>query len=191
MATDPARAEKIRGLSFPRSWAWRGYDAAEVDKFLDRLAGWLERDGSADRGVDSPEMESEVIATLEATIEGLERQLVNGKRRERRLASKLEEAHALLENARQTGSDATRSPGRAGRSASTRRRRAPQRVDLNKATFVDLRGMGLGVAGAARLIAMRDIRGEFKSLDVLDELEGYPDATIQKLRKRLYVSPAA
>ena len=181
MAAEQPRAEKIRELTFPRSWAWRGYDAAEVDKFLDRLAGWLERDRGAGRRLDSPEMESEMIATLERTIEGLEREVANGRRRERHLSAKLEEAKQRLA-AEKAGSAAPARP-----SARRRRARVPQRLDLNKATFVELRHLGLGVAGAARLIAIRDIRGGFENLDVLDELEGYPDATIAKLRKRLYV----
>ena len=185
MPSDPDRAEEIRDLTFPRSWAWRGYDAAEVDEFLDRLAGWLDDDRGSSRRMDSPEMESEVSATLETTIEGLERQVANGKRRERRLVSKLEEAQERLSAARDTKSKAStrvRHP-----STSRRRARGPQRIDLNKASFVDLRTLGLGVSEAARLIAMRDVRGEFKNLDVLDELEGYSDDTLKKLRGRLYV----
>jgi DivIVA domain-containing protein len=191
MATDPPDAEQIRQLTFPRSWAWRGYDAAEVDKFLDRLAGWLERDGGNGPQRESAEMESELISTFETTIEDLERQVANGRRRERRLSSKLEEAQRQLQAARAAGPEASRAPARTQASAAQRRRkRSPQRLDLNEATFVDLRSMGLGVAGSARLIAMRDIRGRFDSLEVLDELEGYPDSTIEKLKKRLYVSPA-
>jgi DivIVA domain-containing protein len=187
MATEPPMAERIRELTFPRSWAWRGYDAAEVDKFLDRLAGWLEGDRGGRERLDSPEMEGEVIATLERTIGDLEREVANGKRRESRLIAKLEEARTRLEAARESGA-APRAPARPRSGRATRRRaRTPQRLDLNKASFVDLRHLGVGVAGAARLIAMRDIRGGFENLDVLDELEGYPDATIQKLRRRLYV----
>jgi DivIVA domain-containing protein len=185
MPSDPDRAEAIRDLTFPRSWAWRGYDAAEVDKFLDRLAGWLDDDRRSSQRMDSPEMESEVIEMLKTTIEGLERQVVNGKRRERRLVSKLEEAQGRLSAAQATGSETStrvRHP-----STARRRARGPQRIDLNKASFVDLRNLGLGVAPAARLIAMRDIRGEFKNLDVLDELEGCPEDTLKKLRRRLYV----
>jgi DivIVA domain-containing protein len=191
MATEPPKAERIREVTFPRSWGWRGYDAAEVDRFLDRLAGWIERDRASDRRLDSPEMEGEVITTLETTIEELEREVANGRRREKRLISKLEEAQKRLETARDAGSIPAGAPARSRTRTATRRTRARRRLDLNKATFAELRHLGMGAAGAARLIAMRDIRGGFDSLDVLDELEGYPDATIEKLKKRLYVSPAA
>jgi DivIVA domain-containing protein len=182
MAAEPSRAERIREVTFPRSWAWRGYDAAEVDKFLDRLAGWLERDRGPARRLDSPEMEGEVITTLETTIEELEREVANGRRREKRLISKLEEAQKRLQSARKAGSPPARATARPRAGTATRRRTRPRRLDLNKVTFAELRHLGLGAAGAARLIAMRDIRGGFDSLDVLDELEGYPDATIEKLK---------
>jgi DNA uptake protein ComE-like DNA-binding protein len=50
-------------------------------------------------------------------------------------------------------------------------------VDLNEAFFEDLRAIGLSVADSARVIAYRDLRAGFGSMDELPDLPGLsPDA---------------
>jgi DivIVA domain-containing protein len=44
MPVDQSDIEVLRSVTFPRSWAWRGYDRAEVEKFLQALAARLEFD---------------------------------------------------------------------------------------------------------------------------------------------------
>jgi DNA uptake protein ComE-like DNA-binding protein len=77
-----------------------------------------------------------------------------------------------------------------------RKRKAPpnakakakaRKVDLQKASFEDLRGLGLSVTQSARLIAYRDTGPGFASVDELDAIPGFADATIGKLRDRARV----
>lgn len=59
------------------------------------------------------------------------------------------------------------------------------RLDLNAATFEELRSLGLSVNQSARVIAYRDTRGGYGSLDELDGVPGLPKATRAELRSRL------
>ena len=68
---------------------------------------------------------------------------------------------------------------------SKRTNRRNGRLDLNAATFEQLRVLGLSVTQCSRLIACRDARGGYGSLDELDEVPGLPKATRAELRSRL------
>ena len=77
------------------------------------------------------------------------------------------------------GRKATRPPGTA---------RSTGALDLNEASFEELRNLSLSVTQSARLIAYRDVRGGFESLDELDEIPGLSSETRSDLRKRLTLS---
>jgi DNA uptake protein ComE-like DNA-binding protein len=59
------------------------------------------------------------------------------------------------------------------------------KLDVNDATFEQFRDLGLSVTQSARLIAHRDARGGFDSLDELDEVPGIPAALKRTLRDQL------
>jgi hypothetical protein len=59
---------------------------------------------------------------------------------------------------------------------------------LNKLTFEQLREFGLSVTQSARLLARRDARGSFASLDELNDLVGFSREVRDQLRKRLSLS---
>ena len=61
------------------------------------------------------------------------------------------------------------------------------RLDINRISFEQLRELGLTVTQAARLLASRDARGRFRSLDELNELWGFSRELIEKLMRRLSV----
>lgn len=64
-------------------------------------------------------------------------------------------------------------------------------VNLNTATQSELEAVkGLGPAKAKAIIAYRDSRGGFKSLDELDNVKGFSKASIEKLKGELSVEPA-
>jgi len=86
----------------------------------------------------------------------------------------------------------------AGRTPSRRRKRVASpaetkpregAVDVNKVDFDDLRAMDLSITQAALLIALRDLRGGFKSLDELEDVQGLSKTGVDKLRAGLYVGP--
>ena len=58
------------------------------------------------------------------------------------------------------------------------------RVDLNAASFEDLRALGLSVTQAARLVALRDARGGFASREELIDLPGLPEELLKNLLDR-------
>lgn len=58
------------------------------------------------------------------------------------------------------------------------------RVDLNAASFEDLRALGLSVTQAARLVAHRDSRGGFSTREDLTGLPGLPEDLLTSLLER-------
>jgi DNA uptake protein ComE-like DNA-binding protein len=74
---------------------------------------------------------------------------------------------------------------RAARSTRAKRGAKNGKLDLNEAKFEELRELGLSVTQSARLIAYRDVRGGYDSLDELDEIPGLSAETRRELRGRL------
>lgn len=63
-------------------------------------------------------------------------------------------------------------------------------VNLNTATQSELESVkGLGPAKAKAIIAYRESKGGFKSLEELDQVKGFGKASIEKLRGELLVAP--
>jgi len=65
---------------------------------------------------------------------------------------------------------------------------APTKNELlhaNDASFEDLRRLGLSVTQSARVIAYRDLRDGYESLDELDEVPGLPKELRRKLKAQL------
>ena len=58
-------------------------------------------------------------------------------------------------------------------------------VDLNAASYDDLRGLDLTITQAKRVIAYRERSGGFSSLDQLDDLPGFPDEVRAELKRRV------
>lgn len=61
-------------------------------------------------------------------------------------------------------------------------------VDLNRATFEDLRGIGLSSTQAARVISHRDANGGFDSTERLREVPGLPDKLVDQVRSAVTIS---
>jgi DNA uptake protein ComE-like DNA-binding protein len=110
-------------------------------------------------------------AAVEAQLEELEERLdireaelrQQAKQREAELGKRIEELESALAEAQQRAI------------AKPARKRAPTKggkLDLNAATFEQLRDLGLSVTLSARVISYRDTRGGFESLDELDEIPG-------------------
>jgi DNA uptake protein ComE-like DNA-binding protein len=102
---------------------------------------------------------------LQARIEELESELADVKKR-----------------STQRKSAATKSTGR------RKARKKDDGLNLNESTFEELRDLGLTVTQSARVIAYRDVRGGFASLEELDEIPGLSKETRSDLRKRLSLS---
>jgi DNA uptake protein ComE-like DNA-binding protein len=57
-------------------------------------------------------------------------------------------------------------------------------VDLNTASYDELRALDLTITQAKRVIAYRDRSGGFSSLDQLDDVPGFPDEVRAELKRR-------
>ena len=73
-------------------------------------------------------------------------------------------------------------PGRDGPPAATRRR-----LDLNKATFDELRSLDLSSTQSRRLLAYRKRLHGFESIDQLDQVPGFPKRVRDQLQHQLTV----
>jgi hypothetical protein len=60
-------------------------------------------------------------------------------------------------------------------------------LDLNSASYEDLRELGLSVTQTGRVLAYRERVGGFKSLDDLDAIPGFPDSFLTDFKTRLRV----
>ncbi|MBK5110169.1 MAG: helix-hairpin-helix domain-containing protein [Thermoleophilia bacterium] len=60
-------------------------------------------------------------------------------------------------------------------------------IDLNSATFEDLREADLSVTQATRILAYRERFGGYRSVDDLEKVPGFPEDLIESLRGRITV----
>jgi len=60
-------------------------------------------------------------------------------------------------------------------------------VDINSASYEDLRGLGLSVTQTGRVLAFREREGSFKSLDELDSITGFPRGFLDDLKTHLSI----
>jgi competence ComEA-like helix-hairpin-helix protein len=59
------------------------------------------------------------------------------------------------------------------------------RINLNDATFEDLRELGFSVTQATRVITYRERQNGFESIDDLIEVPGMPDEFLAEVRNKL------
>ena len=63
-------------------------------------------------------------------------------------------------------------------------------VNINTATQSELEAVkGLGPSKAKAIITYREVHGNFKSLDELDNVKGFGSASVEKLKGELSVGP--
>jgi DNA uptake protein ComE-like DNA-binding protein len=87
-----------------------------------------------------------------------------------------------------TGRQTTESKTKAERMTPNDAPAAPTKsevLNVNDASFEELRKLGLSVTQSARLIAYRDLRGGYESLNELDEVPGLPREVRRELKARL------
>jgi DNA uptake protein ComE-like DNA-binding protein len=64
---------------------------------------------------------------------------------------------------------------------------AQQLVDLNSASFEQLRSANLSVTQATRVLAHRERRGGYSSVDDLDDVPGFPQDVLEDFKRRVTV----
>jgi DNA uptake protein ComE-like DNA-binding protein len=67
----------------------------------------------------------------------------------------------------------------------TRQEEEGEPVSLSSATFDDLRGLGLSVTQAKRVLDFRERLGGFDSVDDLDHVPGFPKSLLTELKREL------
>ena len=58
-------------------------------------------------------------------------------------------------------------------------------IDVNEATFEQLRDLGMSITQATRVIAYRERQDGFESLDDLDSIPGLPQTVMAELKESL------
>ena len=58
-------------------------------------------------------------------------------------------------------------------------------VSLSEADFDELRGLGMSITQAKRVIRYREERGGFSTLDELDRVPGFPRNFLDSVKERL------
>jgi competence protein ComEA len=64
---------------------------------------------------------------------------------------------------------------------------AGELLDINAASYEELRTLRLSVTQTGRVLAHRERKGGFGSLDELDEIPGFPQAFLAELKSQLRV----
>jgi DNA uptake protein ComE-like DNA-binding protein len=144
--------------------------------------GYEKREADLNRQFDRRQVELEKqLAVLEDRLDAREAELKDrATQREAKLMSRIEELQSQLADAK-LGMSETPTPKGARRGGSKK----DGQLDLNLVSFEQLRELGLSVTQCARVIAYRDTRGGFDSMEELDEIPGLPKETRVALRSRL------
>jgi DNA uptake protein ComE-like DNA-binding protein len=144
------------------------------------------------------ELGERLIASQERVKE-LERELFEMRDYIERLEGKLRAKgqRSKRTSSRKTAKPAartTKSRSRSAKPAGQQRKRAPRTksaIDLNTATFEQLRSIGLSVTESARVIAHRDMRAGYASLDEIDEVPGLSGEAVTTLKDRSRISESS
>lgn len=123
------------------------------------------------------------ISGLGKRIRELQTELQTHERAARKeLAAALKERDALAKRVGRLESQLETARKRGASNPTPKRNR---KLNLNGATFEELRGLGLSVTQSARVIAYRDSRGGYASMEELDEVPGLSAKTRGSLRAHL------
>ena len=131
-------------------------------------------------GTDEPE-----DARLEKAQELIERQKAEIEESRAEVARALKERDSMRKRIAELESQLDGAKRRVAPKRRSASQAKTQQVELNSATFEELRGLGLSVTQSARVIAYRDVRDGYDSLDELDDVPGLPAETRRELRARL------
>ncbi|MGH2950691.1 MAG: ComEA family DNA-binding protein, partial [Solirubrobacterales bacterium] len=58
-------------------------------------------------------------------------------------------------------------------------------LNINSASYEELRGLGLSVTQTGRVLAHRERAGGFSDLDELDQIPGFPRAFLAEIKRQL------
>jgi|tagenome__1003787_1003787.scaffolds.fasta_scaffold20441501_1 competence ComEA-like helix-hairpin-helix protein len=152
---------------------------------------------------DAQHRVDEIAAQIEdagARVEQAEAKLVEERERlqreaEERLDTEMRRLHALRRQGREQWIAEKRAKRERERRLSMTHpppaqdppRERSSRLDVNSASFEELRGLGLSVTEATRVIAYRERRSGFDSIDEVAAVPGLPKEQLERLRESLTV----
>jgi DNA uptake protein ComE-like DNA-binding protein len=169
------RERELSEVQVERDAALKEREAA----FRERLSkSYEKRKADLEEGFDQRQ------AALETQLEEVEDRLdvreaelrQRATQREAELQSRIEELESALTEAQQRA---------IAKPAPRRSVRKKGKLDLNEATFEQLRDLGISVTLSARVISYRDSRGGFDSIEELDEIPGLSAEFKRVLRDQL------
>ena len=137
--------------------------------------------GPATRSQRSRELSTR-LKTLEAAQAKQAEQMKELTRELRSVRKAMDQVAARLEPRR---AERPRAP--AARTGDWQAEKPASTLDLNKIDIDQLQALGLSIGESVRLVAVREVHGEFSSLDELDEIDGLSAEAVALLKKRLRV----
>jgi DNA uptake protein ComE-like DNA-binding protein len=161
-------------LANARRWLTTAGQVAAEARALDRFARLMDQmaEGLEAARLGVPEWASR-------------RALTERRRANRRKAAKPAARRRGVQQRRSHGSARDRSPG--GRAAAPARSRSSGngRIDVNEATYEQLRSLKLSTTQSRRLLAYRQRIQGFRSLNELDAIPGFSSGVLEQLKQRL------
>lgn len=168
-------------------------DLHNFDERLENARRWLSAAGQVAaeaRALDRfARLMDQMAEGLEAARLGVpewasRRALTERRRANRRKAAKPARRRGIQQR-RSHGSDRDRSSG--GRAATSARSRSSGngRIDVNEATYEQLRSLKLSTTQSRRLLAYRQRIQGFTSLNELDAIPGFSSAALEQLKQRI------
>jgi competence protein ComEA len=140
--------------------------------------------GEVVHAAESVPADPAAAAELGAEVQRLRRELGEAEKRAQAERSRAERAEREVAGLRQRAEKMKRAAAQAAAVANPDQGQedAAGRVDLNSASFEQLRAIGLSVTQAARLIGQREQHGGFASVDDVDGIVGIPRDVKQTLK---------
>lgn len=114
------------------------------------------------------------LDALRARVAELEEQLAAALARAERAEARAEAAGRRIARATEGTQELAGRPG-------------SDRLAINDADYDELRALGLSVSESAQLLAMREVRGGFTSLDELDDATDFTAERLTELKSRLRI----
>jgi DNA uptake protein ComE-like DNA-binding protein len=156
-----------------------------------RTAAALDRAATRLREAEARASEAESRAAHADKLAKLKNEELEGEARLRELLDRIAETEDRAAEAERRASEtvariaglADRQQSAGGQTVGPEPPAGP--LNLNEATYEDLRRLRLSVTQAGRLLAYRDRAGGFKSLDELDGIPGFPRPFLTELKPRL------
>ena len=152
----------------------------EIERRRDEL--WADLEATEKR------LNARLVDEVRTHSRELEKKHMELKRTVRDLTTRLDRLEGRMRDLQGESGEIRETLSAMARTRAPDRAEAPKEgVDLNGASFEDLRAVGFSATQAARIVSHREASGGFESLDGLREVPGLPDELVAEVAPRVRV----